>query len=264
MSDTQYSNPWLWKDEYAHRAKIVYRYFEKHEKEAIENSVKYTQHKMERNINEIIQMHQHNQHSPIVEVVKKETVEALYDLSSDDGKIAVLNFASYKSPGGMFMEGSIAQEEALCHESDLYNILSSDRLVNMFYKENRRQLNRGLYNSNLLYVPDVVFMHQKERRLADVITAAAPNKGTAQKYQHVSDEECDLTMRRRIQHILLAAIDEGVDTIILGAFGCGVFRNDPGTVAHIFKEELVGCPFRKVVMAVPGEKYQVFKIVFSS
>lgn len=190
-----------------------------------------------------------------IRAVNLDSVSAAY---KERGCVAILNFASYKNPGGMFLEGSIAQEEALCHESALYNILSSDRLMETFYLPNRRKLNRALYNNNLLYTSAVPFVHNGELRYFDVITCAAPNKGAAQKYQNVSDDECDWTMRLRIRSILMAAADRHVDAVILGAFGCGVFKNDPRTVASLFREELTGCPF-KAVFAVPGDKYGIFK-----
>ena len=54
-------------------------------------------------------------------IVAEDSVEAIMNYSQ--GKTAVLNFASYKEPGGGFMAGSQAQEESFCHESFLYNVL---------------------------------------------------------------------------------------------------------------------------------------------
>jgi uncharacterized protein (TIGR02452 family) len=259
MANTNYSNPWREREQRAERAKTVVKYFRSKHRKDIEDSERRTVHYPARNLATLYNLQNaEGAKLPEIEVVQDESVSAAYKYN---GKVAILNFASYKNPGGMFYEGSIAQEESLCHESDLYCILASDRIVDMFYRENRRHLNRALYGDNLLYTPNVTFIHDKELRRMDVITCAAPNKGAAQKYQNVSDKECDTAMRGRIQHILLAAIDEGVEVLILGAFGCGVFKNDPRTVAQIFKEELIGCPF-KAVFAVPGEKYYIFKDVF--
>ena len=54
-------------------------------------------------------------------VVPHDTVTALEQYR--DGRTAILNFASYKHPGGKFLDGSMAQEESLCHASFLYNVL---------------------------------------------------------------------------------------------------------------------------------------------
>jgi len=186
------------------------------------------------------------------------TDAAFMVLEEDEGAyVCMLNFASYKEPGGMFLQGSMAQEESLCHESLLYPVLSSNRIMGMFYQPHKKMLNRALYHSDILYVPDVTF-YRKGRSVAfDVITCAAPNKKVAQKYQNVSNQEVEQVMRHRIDPILYAAWSEGVQVLILGAFGCGVFGNDVRFVSQCFKELLQGkyrdC-FPKVVFAVPDEK----------
>lgn len=188
-------------------------------------------------------------------VTQETTVDAIFREASDhDGTIAALNFASYKQPGGMFLGGSKAQEECLCHESWLYPILSSEYLQNNFYKPNRTKLNRALYHSNLLYTPGVPFIRKRDIVHADVITCAAPNKRAAQKYQFVSDEEVSKTMYHRIDSILYAAATMHAEILILGAFGCGVFGNDLAEVSKMFKTFLYGkyngC-FKYVVFAIP-------------
>ena len=254
-----YSDPWREKEKRAEQAKKIYNHFKTHDKRNTEYSIVHTKHKPARK-DDFMEPYKKMGRLPEISVVNQDSVGALIGLPDDAGKVAILNFASYKNPGGMFMKGSIAQEEALCHESNLYNILFDKRIQDMFYTPNQKRLNRALYNDNLLYTPNVQFFRGTSRRVADVITAAAPNKGAAQKYQNVSNKECDDAMRSRIRHILFAAIEEGVETIILGAYGCGVFKNDPKTVAQIFKEELVGCPF-KAVFAVPGDKFEIFNSV---
>lgn len=257
---TNYSNPWRERDERKRRAEVVVNYFAgkypARTAEAVRKTVQYPP----RNMKNLFMLQQDAEAKlPTISVVQEESVQAAFN--HGNGKTAILNFASYKNPGGKFLEGSIAQEESLCHASNLYNILSNDRFITTFYEKNRHFLNNGLYHDNLLYTPDVIFIYEKHTKLFDVITCAAPNKGAAQKYNQITDQECDDAMRSRIRSVLLAAIDQKVDTLILGAFGCGVFKNDPKTVAEIFKEELIGFP-AEVVFAVPGEKFSTFSAVF--
>lgn len=179
--------------------------------------------------------------------------------------IAALNFASYKNPGGMFLKGSKAQEECLCHQSALYNILS--RFPN-YYEENKKKLNRALYTDRAIYTPDVPFFTETNVFNCDIITCAAPNKYAAQKYKNVSDEENWYNLYNRIEFILDIAKVNGVDILIVGAFGCGVFGQDPYEVAAIFKYllDIKSYGISQVIFAIPkgtrADNYTPFKQIF--
>ena len=110
-------------------------------------------------------------------------------------------------------------------------------------------------------------MRGDEDVFCDVITCAAPNKTAAKKYCNVSDEENSKVLKERIEFVLKIAQDNGVDNLILGAYGCGVFGQDPLEVAKIFKEFLLGkykC-FNKVIFAIPNKlemNYRCFQRIF--
>lgn len=196
-----------------------------------------------------------------------DTVGAILEFSSEDKRIAALNFASYKNAGGMFVKGSRAQEECLCHESFLYNVLKE---AEPYYELNRKSKNRALYHNRALYSPDIIFEREGKICYCDVITCAAPNKRAAQKYCNVSDEENSRVLESRIDFILDMARTHKVDILILGAFGCGVFGQSGEEVAKIFHKLLLreeyDC-FENVVFAVPASKngnFQSFYDCFSS
>ena len=183
-----------------------------------------------------------------------DSVETAYQAVRwlDSGKVCILNFASYKNPGGKFIDGSSAQEECLCHHSNLYNILKEFK--NDFYKPNSKKLNNALYHSNLIYTPNVVFEFFHCVFNCDVITCAAPNKKAAQKYKNIPDKIVWNHMYDRIDHVLYAAYSKNVDTLILGAFGCGVFGNNPHDVAEIFKDLIMNKyykSFKNIIFGIP-------------
>ena len=204
--------------------------------------------------------------------VVQETVKRYREPASAEGsspKIAVLNFASYKNPGGMFLDGSRAQEECLCHESFLYNVLKRQT---DYYAWNRMRLNKALYKDRALYTPDVRFFKKGNVKtdpdgvLCDVITCAAPNKSAAQKYTGVSDAENSAALKERIHFLLQVAALSGAEVLILGAYGCGVFGQDPEEVAAIFKDELEMFTFKEAVFAIiksdRDNNYEAFEGVF--
>ena len=196
-------------------------------------------------------------------VVPHDTVTALEQYR--DGRTAILNFASYKHPGGKFLDGSMAQEESLCHASFLYNVLREFK--DTYYAWNNKNLNHSLYLNRALFSPDICFEGTQVLK-SSVITCAAPNKKAAM-HSWVSEQGNTLALKERIKLIFSVAKVEKINTLILGAFGCGVFGQDPREVAKIFKDYLVAHDgiFASVVFAIPESNngnYEIFKSVIGS
>ena len=195
-------------------------------------------------------------------LVNEDTVSAIFNHA--EGKTAVLNFASYKKPGGMFIEGSRAQEECLCHESFLYNVLKE---LAPYYEINKTRLNRALYTNAAVYTPAIRFFRNgSQDRYADVITCAAPNKTAAIKYKLVTEDENNKALKDRI-HFVKCVVEKQQftpKTIILGAYGCGVFGQDPDLVANTMIDEFSDSSIENIIFAVPGndENYKTFQNVF--
>lgn len=194
--------------------------------------------------------------------VNLDTVgEYVVKCTNSKDRVGILNFASYKNPGGQFMNGSSAQEEMICHDSILYNVLSSTRFMDKFYLPNTKRLNHALYGDNLIFIPKILFTSCNTR--IDVITCAAPNFGAYARYNRVDREMYLSILESRIDHILFCAYKEGIEVLVLGAFGCGVFKNDPKDVANIMsnllKSKYKGV-FKKVIFPIPDAKNRnIFK-----
>lgn len=186
-----------------------------------------------------------------VQIVDSDTVTALFKNIGIKDNVAILNFASYKYAGGGFIKGSLAQEESLCHASTLYNVLKD--MDDMFYEEHKGNLNSGLYRDEAIFSPYIKFFKSGYKpREVSVITCAAVNRGAAKK-KGITDSEVSRAMEARINFIMDIAVERGVDTLVLGAFGCGVFGNDPHEVAGYFLKYIEEHPlaFKKVVFAIP-------------
>lgn len=190
--------------------------------------------------------------NPVIVVDNVDTVTGLFKYA--EGKTVVLNFASYKHPGGGFINGSMAQEEALCHESNLYEILSDANNVR-FYKTNRYNQNKALYKNRGLYSPDVVFEREGKIIKADVLTVAAPNRSAYMSYaSDANEEENKKELASRIKFVSDVIKLHRLNTAILGAYGCGVFGQDPADVAYMFKKNLNDCDIKTVYAVIDRKK----------
>lgn len=188
-------------------------------------------------------------------VSPEDSVSAACRLNKEEGgKTAILNFASYKYPGGQFLSGSFAQEESLCHESILFNVLSE---FPDYYNWNNAHKNRSLYMNRALYSPDILFCPEGEDEFTcDVITCAAPNLNPYYKYGNCSLtlEENSEVLDSRIRFILKIAADNHVNNLVFGAWGCGVFMQDPYEVSRLFLKNIkkYGYDIANYTFAIPG------------
>lgn len=182
---------------------------------------------------------------------------------TNEGRVAVLNFANPVNPGGGVESGAMAQEECLCRSSNLYSCLRANHLYDEYYGFHSK-LNSHFYSDRLIYTRDVtvfkddspipVKLSRKNWFNVDVITCAAPYLGGS---KYTNPTVLKHLFQKRIANIMEAALDNQVDTIILGAFGCGAFRNPAQIVAEAFKsviEEKQYCnKFKNIVFAIKKE-----------
>lgn len=201
-----------------------------------------------------------------------------------NGSVAVLNFASATNPGGGVIHGSFAQEECLCRCSTLYRNLIADEALAKFYTPHRNGLS-PLHNDDIIYTPGVTIIKSDSYNKlysmpkVNVITCAAPNlrenpQNTYNNESHsegvkITDQELLELHIKRARKILATAASFNNDTVILGAFGCGAFKNDPNIVAEAYKTvlpEFIKC-FKTIEFAIycrnsEATNYETFKKVF--
>lgn len=208
------------------------------------------------------------------------------------GTVGILSFASATNPGGGVTYGSKAQEECICRSTPLFEVLQMETFKKGYYDVHREEKN-GAYSDRIIYVPHMTVMKSDEpiwdskRKMArlfsydpkdrfevSVISAAAPN---LRALKEVPDGVIAGIMHSRIVRILEVAYANGIDNLVLGAFGCGVFQNDPYKVACIFDDclneedshgEVRKSHFKNVVFSVRAngkyeiENYEGFHQVF--
>jgi len=210
---------------------------------------------------------------PLPNPQKKETeflVNSLSTLDSVreqyciDSDLVCLNFASAKNPGGGFLNGSQAQEESLARATGLYPCLLK---AENYYKENRK-FSSCLYTDHIIYSPNVPIIKDEQGALLDdlafsaIITAPAVNAGAVRQNESQNTPKINRIMQRRMDMVLAICKQKQHKTLILGAWGCGVFQNDPAVIALLFKELLLGKyknQFKQVIFSVYAKQERFIK-----
>lgn len=176
-----------------------------------------------------------------------------------------LNFASAKNPGGGFLGGSSAQEESLARSSALYPTL----LQHPTYYEMNRANRSCFYLEYMIYSPQVpVFKNddaslRHSPELVSFITAPAVNAGVVREKEPERIEEIPVVMAQRIDKVLSIALEHGHHHLVLGAWGCGVFKNDPVVIAGLFAQALASQKFANrfehIIFAVLDRKESAYR-----
>lgn len=186
----------------------------------------------------------------------------------------VLNFANAVHPGGGYLTGANAQEEALCRQSTLYASISSREAAEMYIFN--RESHSSTDSDYMLLSPCVEVFRDVDCNLLSkpyttaVITAPAPDlhgRGAG-----VSETDLCILMTERIRNLLYAAAYYGYRNITLGAWGCGAFGHNPYDMARHFRKVLIGEKmyefFDSVTFAIldktkKSNNYIAFEQVFS-
>ena len=209
-----------------------------------------------------------------VVVSKKRTFEAARAYAGQI--VAALNFANSIHPGGGVMIGARAQEEALCRCSTLYPCLNVPALQTAFYQPHRA-LDDSRSNDDCIYTPGVIVLREdtdqpallppEERYPVDVITCAAPCVHELRMQPHYAvgcdsfplpAEDLYALHLQRARRILHLAAHKGAEVVILGAFGCGAFGNDPHVVSRAMMDAVRECRrlFHTVEFAIYCTDYE--------
>ncbi|MEV2252783.1 TIGR02452 family protein [Streptomyces sp. NPDC050147] len=176
--------------------------------------------------------------STVIEVTGESSLEAARRLTAaDESSVAVLNFSSARNPGGGYLNGAQAQEEALCRASALYTCVRSAR---EFYDHHRAHRD-PFYSDRVIHSPAVPVFRDDRGRLFDAaytvgfLTSAAPNAGVVLRQAPERAKDLPAALVRRAERVLETAVAHGYRRLVLGAWGCGVFQNDPAQVADAFR-----------------------------
>ena len=196
----------------------------------------------------------------------------------------IVNYASYKHPGGGFLRGASTQEEFLCHHSLLFPVLNA--FNDSWYHNHRKDSNGYLFRNEALVTQNVAFSRNIKNIIedepfndifkspavnyADVLTIAAPkNKDNNTDEKRRAN---NLAFKERIEFMFRCAADlafyEDNDVFVTGPIGCGVSKQNPKLCASIMRrlidEDFKGS-FRAIIFTIPdknSENYKAFKEVF--
>lgn len=215
--------------------------------------------------------------SSCIRFEENTTLQATSNYANSGKRIGVLNFANPIEPGGGVLRGASAQEEYLCRATNLYPCLTSEAASEWY--DYHRELWKTAFNGKsflasdrVIYSPGISVFRKDEGYCpiysnsfiqtytdqwneVDVITSSAPY--FLSKDHVLPEKDLICVFKKRIQNILEVAIENDIQILILGAFGCGAFNNPPQVVARAFFEVLNGifnsryrCAFEEIVFAV--------------
>lgn len=201
---------------------------------------------------------------PKIKVINDDVISIARKMKAELGEpVAILNLADALVPGGLVLEGANTQEECICRQTTLYESLITDNCKAFYYDENAEAVKMSgdyTFTDNAIISPHVYTVDDLTE--FQVVTIPAPVY-TRKVAKYLKD-----IMLTRIHSMMWAFGETGCKNLVLGAFGCGAFGNDPRMVAPIFKNRLQNFAFDNVWFAIRADgptginNYEVFYETF--
>lgn len=200
--------------------------------------------------------------------------------NTTSSRVAILNLASDTSPGGGFERGALAQEEALCYRSSLFLSLHKTHYpftpLQGLYTRDVVIIRSSMTDGHAVLAPAVA---SADLPIVSALSIAAIRRPKladetrlGQTRKVFDDPEDRVLTKKKMRLALRMAASKGHDSVVLGALGCGAFRNPPEEIADAWKEvleedEFGGGWWRAVWFAVldPGNEgnFELFEKVLN-
>jgi uncharacterized protein (TIGR02452 family) len=183
-----------------------------------------------------------------LQVTNETTLGAAERLTARGLTPLALNFANGVRPGGGFLSGALAQEEVLCRSSALYATLEGDPMYAAHAGRPRPDSTDWA-----IYSPNVPVFRRDDGTPLDApwlltfLTCAAPYAPA------IGQPEAGDLLQQRTRRVLAIARALGHPALVLGAWGCGAFANDPARTARDFRQFLetdFSGAFSEIVFAI--------------
>eukprot|EP01120_Amphizonella_sp_Union-15-10_P009302 TRINITY_DN3493_c0_g1_i1.p1 TRINITY_DN3493_c0_g1~~TRINITY_DN3493_c0_g1_i1.p1 ORF type:complete len:312 (-),score=39.71 TRINITY_DN3493_c0_g1_i1:101-1036(-) len=169
-----------------------------------------------------------------------DSIDTAIKLRNHNYNPLILNMANATHPGGGYRHGAAAQEESLFRRSNYFQFLDPN------FCDPR---DMGLYPINefgAIHSSNVLVIRQNESLgyaflpepipLHFVAVAAYPNPPLTNG--HLNSDFASKT-KRKIRAMFNVALNHKHDALVLGAFGCGAFKNPAYDIAQLFKEVIL-------------------------
>lgn len=196
----------------------------------------------------------------LIQVVNADTLDVALDC--DFNKILILNMASNFKPGGGVLSGATAQEECIFRRTNAFMTHYSE-----WYP---LQNNESIYSPEVLIIKDSNYelLPRKQQKTISVLSVPAVKNPSLIKDNYKNAQDAEL-MNAKIESIFQIAINHNHNYLILGALGCGAYRNPTPKIIEMFQKNIKKYEnhFDQIIFAVLSSKgdinFELFNKAFS-
>lgn len=217
-----------------------------------------------------------------IKIIDNDCIYEAKKLIDEGLNPAMLNMASFSTPGGGVINGSGAQEENIFRRTNIFKSLYQFHPIGENFGIKQREEKYPLdYNFGGIYTPKVTVFKQGEDKdyelldepfKVDVISVSAIKNPKLDENGHIVPW-IKKTTKNKIKTILDIALENKNDSLVLSAFGCGAYNTPPLEMAKLFADVLASEEYENLfikihfaIIETPGHNprgnYQAFKEVF--